>query len=475
MLIRFYVLVIFSLAAVAADPEIKAKLRPVLDQAITNRDVPGLAVAVLRDGKLVYNEALGVADSTTLFYLASVTKTFTATAIMQLVEQGKVDLDQHPRKYVPYFDPKDPKAEGITIRQMLSHTAGLQKDPEWLKAEFDEGALERYVRRVSGFPLEAAPGERFIYSNQGYNILGDVIARVSGETYEGYVKRHILEPLGMGCELTMEGAQRRAYARPYVMDGAYQVIPSPVFPYDRKRAPSSAMQCSLNDMIRWAMVHLNRGELDGKRILKASTYDLMWKPPVEKYQHMALGWFLWRREGEMVIGHNGSDMGFVAEMQLIPEKGIAMVVLCNLDHGPYRPIVTGALDAALGKATRATIKPLLAKVLYETISSSGVDAAAERFRTIRRDQPDLYEIHEGVLNELGYKLMERGKLAEAVVLLRLNVETYPASANVYDSLGEACNRAGDKACALENYRKALEKNPKNRKAAEAVKALAPSN
>ena len=189
----------------------------------------------------------------------------------------------------------------------------------------------------------------------------------------------------------------------------------------------------------------------------------MWKAAGPAYGHIGLGWFLWDRGGDAVVGHSGSDTGFVADFEMIPARGIAVIVLCNLDHGPYRPIVSAALTAL--------IKPSLAKVLYETLAAEGVDAAVARYRQIRKQQQDTYVFSEWVLNDLGYKLALSGKLDAAIRLLRLNVEHYPASANVYDSLAEACYKAGDTVCALDNYRKALEKNPKNGKAAEMVRML----
>jgi TolA-binding protein len=198
----------------------------------------------------------------------------------------------------------------------------------------------------------------------------------------------------------------------------------------------------------------------------------MWKATGPAFTHMGLGWFLWNRGADSVVGHNGSDTGFVADFELIPARGIAAIVLCNLDHGPYRAVVSAALDAAVGKTPTAVIKPSLAKVIYETLAAEGVDAAVARYRQIRKEQQDTYQFSEWVLNDLGYKLARSGKLDAAIRLLRLNVEEYPASANVYDSLGQACYSAGDRACALENFRKALKKNPKNGKAAEMVRTLA---
>ena len=368
------------------------------------------------------------------------TKTFVATAVLQLAEQGKVDLDAHPRRYLPYFQPADPRAERLTIRQVLAHVSGLQKDNDtrFDNPEFDDGALERLVREAVSRPLDFAPGEKFGYSNLGYCVLGDIVAKVSGETFEAYVKRHILEPLRMkNSTLLLSEVKRGPWARPYVVDDTYTVVPAPFYPYNRRRAPSAAMSSTLNDMERWALVHLNRGELEGRRILKASTYDEMWRPAGESFQQIGLGWFLWKRGAERVVGHNGSDTGFVADMELLPERGIGVIVLCNLDHGPYRQLMLAALDAALGKTPEVVFKPSLAKGIYQVVVAQGAGAAVARYREIKREQPGRYDFNEWVLNGLGYKLVGRGKLEEAVHILRLNVEEYPASSNVYDSLGDA--------------------------------------
>jgi CubicO group peptidase (beta-lactamase class C family) len=485
---RFPVLFILAAASAiavvpAASDEIGETLRPIVQQAMAQSEAPGLAIAVLRDGKAVHEESLGVLDLAsrapvtreTRFHTASVTKTFVAVAVLQLVEQGRVDLDAHPRKYLPYYEPTGPRAEGMTVRQLLSHISGVPNDDDtrFDRPDLDDGALERFVREASSRPLQSAPGERFGYSNVGYCILGDLVAKVSGQTIETYVKRHILEPLGMkDSSMLLSEAKLGPWARPYVVDDAYRVASAPFYPYNRRRGPSSALSSTLNDLERWAVANLNRGELEGRRILKAATYDEMWKPAGESFRQIGLGWFLWERGGERVVGHNGSDTGFVADVELLPGRGVGVIVLCNLDHGPYRPLAMAALDAALGKAPDVVFKPSLAKALYRVLAAEGVETAVARYRSLKQEQPPRYDFSEWPLNDLAYKLAGSGKLADAISILRLNVEEHPSSANVYDSLADICQRAGDKACALENYRRALEKNPKNKKAAEMVEQLA---
>ena len=167
------------------------KIEPLIEQTMKSYDVPGLALAVAKDGKIVYAKGFGVKDlrsrepitPDSLFHMASVSKTFVATAIVQLLEQGKIQLDDPVRTYLPYFQLKDPRFKQITIRHLLTHTAGLpyleneNRNFDWDRPEYDSGALERYVRRLHEVKMIAAPGEQFSYSDMGFEILGDVIAK----------------------------------------------------------------------------------------------------------------------------------------------------------------------------------------------------------------------------------------------------------------------------------------------------------
>ena len=209
------------------------KIEPLIEQTMKSYDVPGLALAVAKDGKIVYAKGFGVKDlrsrepitPDSLFHMASVSKTFVATAIVQLLEQGKIQLDDPVRTYLPYFQLKDPRFKQITIRHLLTHTAGLpyleneNRNFDWDRPEYDSGALERYVRRLHEVKMIAAPGEQFSYSDMGFEILGDVIAKVSQQSFSDYVKvqflpaGHFIPPLD---HRPCERIQRRAQSQFYV-------------------------------------------------------------------------------------------------------------------------------------------------------------------------------------------------------------------------------------------------------------------
>ncbi len=225
--------------------------------------LPGLAVGVWRQGQTVYRAGFGTTalegghpvTAATLFHMASVTKPFVATAVIQLVEQGKIKLDQPITTYLPYFRIKDRRATGMTVRQVLTHTAGLSDvtDYHWGSPESDDDALERWVRTLADSSLIGAPGEQRQYSNIGFEVLADLIAKVSGVPFEDYIQRQILTPLGMRkSTLLMTDVDSTLLAFGHEADSAGAYRRSAVYPYNRRHAASSTLHSNVDDMLRWA-------------------------------------------------------------------------------------------------------------------------------------------------------------------------------------------------------------------------------
>ena len=206
-LIILFALTFSNVTAQESSSQIEEKIDPLIQDVMKSYDLPGLAIAIVKDNKIVYAKAFGVKNLKTkepittksLFHMASVSKPFSATAIMQLVEQGKVKLDEPVVKYLPYFKINDDRYKAITISQMLSHISGMPdvRDYEWDKPVYDDGAAERYVRSLTDKELIDAPGETLSYSNMAFEVLGDLIAKVSGMSFEDYVEKNILDPLDM--------------------------------------------------------------------------------------------------------------------------------------------------------------------------------------------------------------------------------------------------------------------------------------
>jgi CubicO group peptidase (beta-lactamase class C family) len=340
------------------------ELEPLIEDFVHQQQIPGFAIGVIQDDQLVYAHGFGVKNLAhnhdpvtprSLFHMASITKTFVATSIMQLVEVGKINLDTPVVQYVPYFRVADDRYQTITVRQMVTHTSGMPdvEDYEWDKPQYDDGALERYVRSLSNQKLIFAPGTNFRYSNMAFEVLGDLIAKVSGESFDDYVQHHILTPLKMrDSTLLKKEIDPKLMTWGHERDKDGHVFPSKVYPYNRMHSPSSNLHSNVEDMARWALANLNHGELDGRRILKEQTYDIMWKPAQKLSDSDAVGisWFLGEYRGQATVWHGGGDPGYATFLVLLPEKKIAVVLMANCDWlGKGRgQIANAALDVALG-------------------------------------------------------------------------------------------------------------------------------
>ena len=351
-------------AAQAPAERYRNELQPLIENFVHQQQIPGFAIGVIQDDRLVYAHGFGVKNLVhnhdpvtprSLFHMASITKTFVATSIMQLVEAGKINLDTPVVQYLPYFRFADDRYQTITVRQMVTHTSGMPDvgDNEWDKPQYDDGALERYVRSLSNQKLIFAPGTDFRYSNMAFEVLGDLIAKVSGESFDDYVQHHILTPLKMrDSTLLIKKTDPRLMTWGHERDKDGHVFPSKVYPYNRMHSPSSNLHSNVEDMARWALANLNHGELDGRRILNEQTYDIMWKPAhkLSDSDGVGISWFPGEYRGQATVSHGGGDTGYATFLVLLPEKKIAVVFMANCDWaGKGRgQIAHAALDVALG-------------------------------------------------------------------------------------------------------------------------------
>jgi len=344
-------------------------LQPWIEQLLQREHRPGLAIAVVEGNHVVYAHGFGVKrlgrdgpiTTRSLFHMASITKPFVATSLMQLAEKGKVDLDAPVVHYLPYFRMADERYRTITVRQMLTHSSGMPDvdDYEWDKPQYDDGALERYVRSLSDRTLLFAPGEKFQYSNMAFEILGDVIAKVSGRSFDDYVQDQILTPLRMkDSTLLVRRADATLLTWGHELDEHDRPFPSKVFPYNRIHSPSSNLHSNVLDMARWAMANMNHGELDGRRILQASAYELLWKrardlggppPAPSRLSPVGLSWFIREYRETTMVGHSGGDTGYATDLAMLPEKKIAVVWMMNSDWRGSDGLTRAALDVALGE------------------------------------------------------------------------------------------------------------------------------
>ncbi len=446
---------------------------------------PGFAVGVLKDGKVVYARGFGEREldsgepvtSHSLFHMASVSKPFVATAVMQLVEKGKIALDDPLQKHLPYFEMADPRFKQITIKHLLTHTSGLPDtdDYHWDKPEYDPLANRRFIQSLATAHLVSNPGAAFRYSNIGYDILADVISIVSGQSFEEYLKENIFLPLEMtNSTFLKQDVSAILSISPHVIDtkGDFSIIKSPIYPYHRAHAASSTLHSSVLEMLHWASANLNKGQYKDKKILEPGSYDSLWKQEIKigPYQALGLGWFMGVHRGVPTTGHGGGDVGFRTYFAMVPSLSLAVVVMGNSETFQSFTVCQLILDACMGIEPKAPMK-LTHVELGRILAKKGIDAAVAQYRTLKKEKPGEYFFGESMLYQLGSRLLSAGKNREAVAMLQLNTEEYPNSIISFSRLADALVQLKDTKKARQVLETGLQKNPGNKELDQKLASL----
>jgi CubicO group peptidase (beta-lactamase class C family) len=255
-----------------------------------------------------------------------------------------------------YFELGDPRGALITLRQLLSHTSGLPdvRDYRWDDPEWDDGALERYVRSLATQKLRSDPGAFFAYSNMGYEVLGAVLAAAAESSFESFMETRVLRPLGMVSstfEFPVDRHER--LASPHI--GRNPVRVSPTYPYNRTHSPSSTLHSSASDMCHWIKEHVRTGDSTGHRILDERTYDEMWSPQAEIRPGLSqgLGWAQAHSHLGRWISHGGRDIGFRASLTLLPDRRGGLALLSNHNSAPLGELRDELITLAFDESGRS--------------------------------------------------------------------------------------------------------------------------
>ena len=451
---------------------LEAALAPFAQQVLSSFGLAGMAVGVVVSGELVFARGYGVRSLDTqepvtprsLFHLASVSKPFVATAIVQLVERGRVALDDPVVTYLPYFRLRDPRYPQITVRQMLSHTSGVpdEVDFRWHAPEEDEGALERYVRGLAGEELMAAPGERYAYSNMAFEVLGDVVAKVAGQPFEDYSKAQILDPL----EMRESTFLRRAVAPELAVTPHFGAPLGPLpgaYPYHRAHAPSSTLHSNVEEMGNWLIANMSRGSFKGRQTLRSESYDLLWRPHVRTGEQIwteavGLGWHLGTYRGQPIVHHGGSDPGFSAELVIVPGADVAVVVLANANTAATGIVTDAALDLLLGAEPEPPRPPITVPV-GAMLAAHGPEAARELYQRLQASEPERYDSRPGRFLDACWGAIELHQPQAVLPLLKLWVTLQPDTALAHEMLGWAYMVHGSREAAAASLRQALALDP----------------
>ncbi len=335
-----------------------------LKAGVRRHKVPGASVAVYRRGRL-YQAAAGVLNLETrvpvtedaVFQIGSITKLFTSTLILQLADEGLLDLDEPVQAVLPGFAVADPMtSRSVTPRQLLSHSSGMDGDLFAATGHGDD-SIARLLDMGTLLPSLFPPGERFSYCNFGFAVLGRITETLTGMTWDQAMRRRLFRPLDMNHALTRpEETLRYRAAMGHVPNpkkrGRQMLTPMPWLSPGQKAAGATPMM-SAGDLLKFVAMHLNRGVArSGERLLSRSAVRLMQKPQVRLPKHFprglnawGLGWMLARWSGKRVMGHDGGTAGQYAFLRAVPEEDLALVLLTNggdaqgLEEALFRPLL----------------------------------------------------------------------------------------------------------------------------------------
>ena len=321
-------------------------LEAILPSLAAHGRVPGASVAVLAEGRIttaatgVLNTRTGVAATTdSLFQIGSITKVWTATRIMQLVDDRRLELDETVRSLLPDFAlAEESAATAITVRHLLSHVAGFEGDL-FTDTGTGDDCVEKYVSTLRDTPQLFAPGERFSYNNAAFVVLGRIIEVLRDAPFDRVLRERLVEPLGLqhvATDASQAIMHRAAVGHvPGPDDGA--PVPAPMWSLVRSNAPAGAMlSMTAEDLLGFARLHLDDGRApDGTRLLSSSAVAQMQHPEIDVPElalmggAWGLGWSLYDWDGAPVIGHDGGTIGQAAFLRIVPDRGVAVAILTN--------------------------------------------------------------------------------------------------------------------------------------------------
>jgi CubicO group peptidase (beta-lactamase class C family) len=434
------------------------------------------AVLVAENSKIIYENALGPANRewnvpnriNTKFMIGSVSKQFTAMLILQLVEEGKISLDDKLSKIIPYY-PRE-KADKITVHHLLCHSSGiplLTKIYEnfytdvWVKEYSDE----EYIKLFCDHEHEFEPGSRFMYNSGGYYLLAVIIEEVTGKKFNDVIKEKIFDPLqmtGTGCNdgitIVPEMATGYEYWNFRFMKTGYS---SPSF-----HKGAGSVYSNAGDLFKWWKA------LQTEKLISQKYLDLMFKQHISLFRAgYGYGWVIGKRDlaeiGEDMnfIEHNGYYPGFNCVFTWLTDKDDLILTLTNSAYNDYTLIRNGIIQILHGK--EYSLSRPLSLVLNDCRNLADIKNVIKDFKNSRNS----FQIRRDAINGLGFYFLLDGKNDMGLEVLKFNANEYPNESYVYESLGEAYFMTGNKELALKNFERTVELNPKNKYAVKKLNEL----
>lgn len=435
------------------------------------------AVLATEKGKVIYEKAFGFADfskktplkTSSIFAIGSMTKPFTAAAIMMLKERGIIQFTDEISAYFPQLSHY---AEGVTIRHLLTHTSGIidylsrglklqQKSTEVTS----EIVLENLASQTA---LEFKPGEKFSYSNSNYVLLAQIIEMAAHQSYGSFLKENIFAPLRMnqtfvyeGCEETLEKIVN-SYVEYWEISRENEKL---------KAGGDGNVYSTVEDLLKFVQSFF------ALKLIRADTFDeafdettFLFRSETKKSRY-GFGWEIISHPSGKIVYHRGTIAGFCGQLWCQPDQESALIILCNTH---WLVMSVDILEGAekIMKGESYSLGKVSAFQLYnDNWFVKGFDAGFHLLKKALSDEDSNYYIQPWEIHGIGYYFQEKGDLKTALEVFNYSIELFPDNFHLYDSLGEVYLALGDNANSIKSYKKALEINPKLESALEAIKKL----
>lgn len=471
----FFILFTFSSLAQSTFEKLDRLLIQYADYKLFNG-----SVLVADSTGIIYKKGFGFANmewkiqnaSDVKFRIGSIGKQFTALLILQLVQEGKIDLEAKIVDYLDYY--RKDSGEKVSIHHLLNHTSGIPSytsHPDFLKEVSRKYFKpDDFVKEHCMGNLEFEPGSSFAYNNSGYFILGAIIEKVTGKSFEQNLLDKIFIPLQMnssGYDWSETIVEKRA--------SGYEEIPGSYInaPFLDMSIPFAAgsIYSTVEDLFLW-----DRQFYSNKLLNDDLTKKYFFPYIKARGGHYAYGWFIYndstlvKNKLLTITKHGGSIHGFNTLITRVTDDKKLIVLLNNTSRTVLPEIENAILKILYGLSYKNPQIPISLR-MKELEINLGISSAITEYKRIIKEEPEFYDLRERELNYLGHYFLLNKKFSESVAILQLNVEMFPESFSAFESLGKALLTSGQKDKAIESYRKALSLNPRSVNAAGQLNIL----
>ena len=439
------------------------KLNFYCEEYAKKKTLPSVSAGLMEKDKIVWTAYVGSIDlennipatKNSLYRVASISKSITAVAVMQLVEQGKIKLDSSARYYLPYLPHKK---WHFTVRQLLSHTSGIRsyKNEEEFNSKVTFKSVRDAVLYIGKDSLEYQPGTKYLYSTLAYNLLAGIIEQVSGISYETYLQKNIFDPLKMtSTKLDFYNKIIPNRAKGYQKNSLREFENSPIADLTIK-LPGGGVLSTVEDLLKFS-----NGLLQNKLIKKQTLDSMLTETTLLNGTKIQYGLglnFGFDKYGKKFYGHSGGGTGFISQFLCYPDLNLASVYLINCRD---RNLINIAEEtAALYTGTDIAFpKFSLSDTLTKITTAVSIDSALAFWTDIEKKKDEKFLISNDEKKDFGYDLLNSNRAKDAILAFTKLAETDTTFSAGFVGLGEAFNLDGNKGLALRSFKKAQKLKP----------------